>query len=208
MLVGIDLDNTIIRYDNSLHGIAVKLGLLSADTPKVKRLIRDKVRSKHSDIEWQKLQIAIYGTHVDRAELMPGVWNFLRGLKERNIKFKIVSHKTRYPNYGNSKVDLRASAIEFLRQHNFFSATGLAMSEGDVFFLPTRMEKISAIRELGCSLFIDDLKELYLEPDFPPQTTKILFSEERNLNLPDVTVLSDFTQISNFLFKGIEDGRF
>lgn len=208
MLVGIDLDNTIIRYDNSLHGIALVRGLISADTPNIKRLIRDEVRSKHSDIEWQKLQIAIYGTHMEQAELMPGVWDFLLGLKKRNIKFQIVSHKTRYPNYGNNKVDLRAPAIEFLRQHNFFSDTGLGLSKTDVFFLPTRTEKISTIRKLDCSLFIDDLKELYLEPEFPPQTTNILFSEERNLNLPDVTVLSDFTTISNFVFKGIENGRF
>ncbi|MFW5501579.1 MULTISPECIES: hypothetical protein [unclassified Maridesulfovibrio] len=208
MLIGIDLDNTIIRYDNSLHGIAVERGLIPKDTPGIKRIIRNEVRSSHSDIEWQKLQIAIYGTHMDRAELMPGVWNFLEGLKERGIKFQIISHKTRYPNYGERKVDLRAAAMEFLRQHNFFSESGLGLTADNVFFLPTRTEKIATIRELQCSLFIDDLKELYLEPDFPQQTAKILFSLEQNLDIPGVIVLPDFAQISDFVFKGIENGKF
>ena len=208
MIVGIDLDNTIIRYDNSLHGIAVERALIPPNTPAIKRIIRDKVRSSHNDIEWQKLQIAIYGTHMARAELMPGVWNFLEGLKERGIRFQIISHKTHYPNYGESKVDLHAAAMAFLRQHDFFSEKGLGLSKGDVFFLPTRTEKIDTIRQLGCSLFIDDLKELYLEPDFPQQTAKILISSEKELNLPEVTVLPDFAQISRFVFKGITDDRF
>ncbi|WP_320173209.1 hypothetical protein [Maridesulfovibrio sp.] len=208
MIVGIDLDNTIICYDNSLHGIAVKRALIPTNTPAIKRLIRDAVRSSHGDIEWQKLQIAIYGTHMARAELMPGVWNFLEGLKERKIKFQIISHKTRYPNYGESRVDLRAAAMEFLSQHNFFSESGLGLTADDVFFLPTRTEKIATIHELQCFLFIDDLKELYLEPDFPQQTAKILFSSELKLNIPGVTVLPDFAQISDFVFMGLENGKF
>lgn len=208
MLVGIDLDNTIIRYDNSLYGIALERNLISETTPKIKQQIRDEVRTKHSEIEWQKLQIAIYGTHIDRAELINGVWDFLLALKETGIKFKIISHKTRYPNYGDSKVDLRAAAMEFLHQNNFFSKSGLGLTEDDVFFQPTRTEKIATIRKLNCSIFIDDLKELYLEPTFPQQTTKILFSSEKKLNLPEVTVLPDFAQISKFVFKGITDGRF
>ncbi|ACS78628.1 hypothetical protein [Maridesulfovibrio salexigens] len=202
MLIGIDLDNTIIRYDNSLYGIAVERGFIPKDTPRIKRVIRDKVRSAYGDIEWQKLQIAIYGTHMSRAELMPGVWNFLEGLKEREIKFQIISHKTRYPNYGESKVDLRAAAIEFLRQHNFFSESGLGLTADDVFFLPTRADKIATINRLQCFLFIDDLKELYLEPDFPQQTAKILLSSEQNLDISGVIVLPDFAQISDFVFKG------
>lgn len=208
MLIGIDLDNTIVRYDNSLHGIALERGLISSATPKTKRIIRDEVRAVHGDIEWQKLQIAIYGTQINRAQLMDGVWNFLRELKRHAIKFSIVSHKTRYPNYGDNRVDLRAAAIKFLTQHNFFARSGLGLSENDIFFLSTRAEKVAAIRKLNCSIFIDDLKELYLEPDFPDQITKILFSSELNLNIPGVTVLPDFTQISKFIFKGTTDEKF
>ncbi|GKT30485.1 hypothetical protein ADUPG1_005515, partial [Aduncisulcus paluster] len=93
-------------------------------------------------------------------------------------------HKTRYPNYGESKVDLRAAAMEFLRQHSFFSESGLGLTADDIFFLPTRAEKIATINRLQCFLFIDDLKELYLEPDFPQQTAKILFSSEQNSIFP------------------------
>ncbi|WP_415718798.1 hypothetical protein [Maridesulfovibrio sp.] len=208
MLIGIDLDNTIIRYDKALHGIALERGLISAKTPAIKQVIRDKVRAKHGEIEWQKLQIAIYGTHIDRAGLMSGVWDFLLFLKEIGIEFKIVSHKTRYPNYGNDKVDLRAAAIKFLGQQDFFSTSGLGLNEKDVFFLSTRAEKIGTIRALGCNLFIDDLKELYLEPDFPKETTRILLSTEQGIEIPAVKVLPDFARISKYVFAGITNGRF
>ncbi|TIH17286.1 hypothetical protein D0S45_06400 [Marinifilum sp. JC120] len=207
MLVGIDLDNTIICYDNALHGIALERGLISSDTPKIKRIIRDEVRAEHGEIEWQKLQVAIYGTHMQRAELMDGVWDFLLGLKERGIKFQIVSHKTRYPNYGENKINLRAAAMDFLQQHNFFAESGLGLTEDDVFFLSTRAEKIATIRELNCFLFIDDLKEFFLEPDFPKQTAKILISSELNIDRLDMTILPDFAQISEFVSTGIKNGR-
>ncbi|NDV26688.1 hypothetical protein [Desulfovibrio sp. JC010] len=208
MLIGIDLDNTIICYDNSLHGIAVERGLISSDLPKEKRVIRDQIRAVHDDIEWQKLQIAIYGTHMEQAELMPGARDFLLQLKNQGIKFQIVSHKTRYPNYGDSKVDLHVAARAFLKRHNFFSESGLGLNENDVFFLPTRSKKIKTIRQLKHNIFIDDLKELYLEADFPQQVTKILFSSEQEVEIPGVIVLPDFTKISEFVFKGIADGRF
>jgi len=208
MLVGIDLDNTIICYDKALHGIALERGLISSQTPAIKQIIRDEVRAKHGELEWQKLQIAIYGTHIDRAELMSGVWDFLLRLKESGVEFKIVSHKTRYPNYGNNKVDLRAAAIKFLEQKGFFVPHGLGMKPEAIFFLSTRTEKINTILELGCSLFIDDLKELYLEADFPDKTAKILLSAEQNLKFTDVVVLPDFARISEYVFSGITNGRF
>ncbi|WP_419781013.1 hypothetical protein [Maridesulfovibrio sp.] len=208
MLVGIDLDNTIICYDRALHGIALERGLISADTPATKQIIRDDVRAKHGEMEWQKLQVAIYGPHIDRAELMAGVWDFLLRLKENGIEFKIVSHKTRYPNYGENKVDLRTAAIKFLEGHNFFNESGVGLTEKDVFFLSTRTDKIRTIRELGCSLFIDDLKELYLDTDFPDKTARILLSTEHDLELPGVTVLPDFTRINEFVFAGIANGEF
>ena len=208
MLIGIDLDNTIIRYDKALHGIALERGLISAKTPAIKQVIRDKVRAKHGEIEWQKLQIAIYGTNIERAELMSGVWDFLLCLKESGIEFKIVSHKTRYPNHGESKVDLRTAAMNFLEQKRFFDSNGLGMAPKDVFFLSTRTEKIRTIHELRCSLFIDDLKELYLEPDFPKETTRILLSTEQGIEIPAVKVLPDFARISKYVFAGITNGKF
>ncbi|WP_415714098.1 hypothetical protein [Maridesulfovibrio sp.] len=208
VILGIDLDNTIICYDNSLHGIAHERGLISSDTPKMKRVIRDQIRAVHGEMEWQKLQVAIYGTHIDRAELMPGVWNFLLELKERNVKFQIVSHKTRYPNCEGSKENLHAAAMNFLRQNNFFAKSGLGITEEDVFFLPTRAEKIETISKQKYSVFIDDLKELYLEPNFPAHITKILFSAEPGLDLTDVTVLPDFTHISEFIFKRMGNANF
>ncbi|WP_320172149.1 hypothetical protein [Maridesulfovibrio sp.] len=202
MLIGIDLDNTIIRYDGLLHKIALERGLIGSEIPENKRAVRDEVRSKFNDEEWQKLQIAIYGEQIFRAELMPGVWNFLSELKVRSWPFKIISHKTRFPNYGSPKIDLREAAMEFLAGNDFFAESGLGMVPDDVWFLPTRVDKINKIKELRCDVFIDDLVEVFDDDHFPEEIIAILFSAESGRK--DFTkgkVFSSFDQIGSFLFQ-------
>ncbi|WP_432738090.1 hypothetical protein [Maridesulfovibrio sp. FT414] len=199
MIVGIDLDNTIISYDKCLHKIALERGCIPDDFPLQKRTIRDHVRREFGDIEWQKLQIAIYGDSIGDAELMPGAWKFLSALKERGYPFKIVSHKTRYPNFGDVKVDLRQSAMDFLNERGFFDSHGLGMCVEDVFFLSTRKAKVMKIAELECGIFIDDLEEVFVEPGFPEGVLKILFSpESEDRVLPGVVVFSTFDQITDY----------
>ncbi|MBI9109616.1 hypothetical protein [Maridesulfovibrio ferrireducens] len=207
MLIGFDLDNTIIRYDKSLHKIALERGLIQKNVPMLKRSIRDEVRRLHGDEEWQKLQVAIYGTEIDKAELMSGVWDCLLTLKQAGHSFQIVSHKTRYPNYGQLKIDLRKCALNFLTEANFFSNDTLSMSVNDMFFLSTREEKVRKIAELGHHYFIDDLEEVFTEPLFPDNVHKILFSPEKDGHkLPGCSVFSTFEEISNFIVKRTDNG--
>ncbi|CCO23451.1 hypothetical protein [Maridesulfovibrio hydrothermalis] len=207
MLVGIDLDNTIIRYDKSLHRIALERGLIGTDIPMHKRAVRDEIRRVYGDEEWQKLQVAIYGDSIGEAELVSGVWEFLLALEKAGHSFQIVSHKTRYPNYGKAKVDLRESALSFLEKKGFFSADGLNMKRHDIFFLSTREAKVEKIKDLGCELFIDDLEEVFAEPGFPSGVYKVLFSpENENYELDQVAVFSTFKQISDYTFM-TGDGR-
>lgn len=206
MLIGLDLDNTIIRYDRLLHSIAVERRLIATSAVHDKRIIRDLVRDKYGDMEWQRLQVAIYGTDICRAELMDGVFDFLNRLKKTGHNFRIISHKTRYPNNGESSTDLRAAAMDFLAGHGFFSTSGLDLSEKDIFFLATRKEKVQTIRDLKPAVFIDDLKEVYMEPDFPAETIKILFSTEKRHGLPGVRTMATFVEISNYFFKGAANG--
>lgn len=207
MRVGIDLDNTIISYDKLFHKISLSRGLISSHILPKKRSIRDEIRRLHGDEEWQKLQVEVYGNSIGEAELMTGVYDFLASLKLAGHSFQIVSHKTRFPNYGNSSVDLRKRALYFLSENGFFSEKGLSMSIEDVFFLSTRSDKVKKIAELNHLIFIDDLEEVFNDPDFPRGVTKVLFSQEvAGSFLPDVTVFSSFEKIGKYVFKGRDNG--
>jgi hypothetical protein len=61
-------------------------------------------------------------------------------------------------------------------EHRFFTRDGLDLSRGDVYFESTRADKIARIRAIGCSDFIDDLEEVFLEPLFPADVTRILYA--------------------------------
>lgn len=199
MKIGIDLDNTIIRYDGLLHRLALAEGFIQASMPVNKQAIRDHVRSAHGEAAWQGLQLALYGTAIENACLFDGVWDFLLCLRRRGIPFHIVSHKTRFPNSGSQKVDLRLKALEFLDSHGFFRADGLGMPSENVLFCSRRAEKVAAIARLGHTAFIDDLEEVFLEPGFPAGTRKILFSSASSSRAEGVLILPDFTSITRAL---------
>ena len=75
------------------------------------------------------------------------------------------SHKTQFGERGPA-VDLRAAAHHWLATHSISL---------DVYFEPTRAEKLARICALGCSIFIDDLVEVLADPAFPPGVERILF---------------------------------
>jgi len=46
MRVGLDFDNTLIRYDELFHNLALKQGLIPDSVPPQKNKIRDHLRRK------------------------------------------------------------------------------------------------------------------------------------------------------------------
>jgi len=76
------------------------------------------------------------------------------------------------------------------------------LSPSCVYFGATRHEKIEHIQRLGCTHFIDDLEEVFLEEDFPGGVEKILYAPhpDRSINLSSITVFSTWTYISDHLF--------
>ena len=196
MNVGIDLDNTIIRYDGLLRRLALAQGRVPASMPENKQAIRDHVRQRHGETAWRELQARLYGEAVAEAELHDGVWDFLAELRRRGLPFQIVSHKTRRPAAGDQTVDLRQKAMEFLEAKGFFRADGLGMDRRDVHFCDTRADKTAAIARLGHTVFIDDLEEVFLDPGFPPGVLKILFSPAPTTRAADARLLPTFAAIA------------
>ncbi len=180
--IGIDFDNTIVGYDEVMYRIASQRGLVGSDGDRTKRAVRDRIRRlPDGEIEWQKLQALAYGPLIVEARLLEGADEFIRRCRRAGIAVFIVSHKTRFANYDETRTDLRAAAMEWMTGQRFFEPDGLDLGRGNVYFESTRADKIARIEQVGCSHFIDDLEEVFLEPSFPCGVQKILYAPEASL---------------------------
>ena len=191
MMVGFDFDNTLVGYGDLFYTAALEAGLIPSGFSRSKTAIRDLMNETGMRDEWTALQGKVYGTMMDRAQLFPGVSECLQELKKRDIPCCIISHKTRYAKKG-PPYDLHRAARDFLRR------TGLPIPQDMIFFCPERAEKIRLIRELKCTCFVDDLPEVFAEPDFPPGVKKILFGAAVS-GVPSVIACPDWDQIGKEL---------
>lgn len=176
-VIGIDFDNTIVSYDALIYREAVERRLIEEPVQKSKKAIRDAIRMlPDGEIEWQKVQASIYGPKMKSATAVEGVFDFFSLCAETGIRTCIVSHKTQFANYDTTGTDLRVEALKWLEMAGFFNSDVSGISAGDVYFESTRAGKIERMKSLKCTHFIDDLEETFLEPSFPPDVEKILFS--------------------------------
>src|SRR5581483_694242 len=179
MPVGIDFDNTIVRYDHVFAEAARSRGWVKPDFCGSKKQLRDAVRLlDDGEIKWQILQGEVYGRRMIEAEPFPGVIEFIDAVRQRGIDMYIVSHKTRYSNYDDHKVDLREAALAWMEKNGFFDPSTGRFSREQIFFADTRAEKIARISALGCGLFIDDLEEVFADPSFPSSIKRVLFTTD------------------------------
>ena len=106
----------------------------------------------------------------------PGVIDFFNAARRRGRELFIVSHKTRFANFAETKVDLREAALGWMEAQGFFDPVRIGLARGRVFFADTRAEKIARIAALDCSVFIDDLEEVFADPGFPGHIARVLFT--------------------------------
>jgi hypothetical protein len=202
-IIGIDFDNTIINYDAVLLRLAVERGLVPPTARPSKKSIRDHIRTlPDGDIQWQQLQAILYGPAIAEAALTDGVADFIRGCRRRGWPVSVVSHKTVYSNLGGSRVSFHEAAGRWMCDHGFFDADGLGFRQTDVFYEPTRKQKVARIAALGCTHFIDDLEETFLERTFPAGVAKILYNPHNEpVAMGGVQVCTDWDQIGTRIFS-------
>jgi len=74
MRIGIDLDNTVIRYDRVFRAIAAERGLIPPGFGGDKQAVRDHIRTlPDGERRWTALQAEAYGPRLEDAELFSGV---------------------------------------------------------------------------------------------------------------------------------------
>jgi hypothetical protein len=202
MRIGLDFDNTIIRYDEVFQSAAKDRGLLAAEFSGTKQQIRDAIRCQpDGDVKWQALQGYVYGKGIGNAKLFPGVPDFLRRARGCGDTILIVSHKTEHGHFDPDKVNLRGAALQWMEGQGFFTDDGFSIVRDHVHFASTRSEKLNRIAGLNCDFFVDDLEEVLVDPEFPPSVRRILFSDKTTMtgSLP-YSVCRDWPSIGEIVF--------
>ena len=201
LVIGVDFDNTIATFDGLIHQIALEQGLIHSNTPKSKMRIRDAIRLlPGGEIEWQKLQGAIYGPRMNEALLAEGFRDFVKTCARHGDPVHIISHKTEYANYDDTHSNLHTAALSWMEAHGFFRTDGLGLSQQQVYLEPSRSKKLGRIEQLGCTHFIDDLDITFREDSFPHGVEKILYSSIMpSPSLPGVKVIATWQAISDYI---------
>lgn len=175
MHLGLDFDNTIVRYDTLFHRCALERGLIPAYLPVSKGAVRSHLWSlPDGNTPWTQLQGEVYGSRMAEAEPFEGVTDFLRFCRAEGVRCSIISHKDEYPALG-PHVNLRTAALTWMESRGFFDPATIGLARDAVVFEGTREAKIARIREFRCTHFIDDLIEVLRHREFPPNTARWLF---------------------------------
>lgn len=175
MIIGIDLDNTILNYDYSFLKHAIRKKLISSNKKSInKETIKNKIE-KISRKEWTILQGEVYGKYIYDAKIDGVFIKFLKLLKKNNIIIKIISHKTKFPILGK-QINLHQKSLQYLKK---FIPYELVINK-NIFFENTLTDKVNRISECKCDYFIDDLNKVFNHKNFPSKTHKILYSNSKN----------------------------
>ena len=199
MRIGIDFDNTLVDYDHIFRDAAKRRGLVDEAFDGSKRELRDSIRLlADGELAWQRLQGYVYGAGIAGARMFDGADTFLRRCRARDVDVFVISHKTQYGHYDPMRVDLRSAALDWMAARGFFCSNCFGISAERVFFESSRAAKLARIGAVGCTHFIDDLEEVFRDPDFPARVSPILFADSGTL--PAGALCSSWRQIAAVLF--------
>jgi hypothetical protein len=173
--IGIDLDNTIINYERAFANAAAALGLTRTGGAG-KTELRDRIRELDAGEEqWMRVQAHVYGPAIDEAVPYDGVEAFFERANACGVLLVVVSHKSEFAAAAPNGTNLRTAAQAWLEARGFVHA-----GVPQIFYESTRREKCERIASTGCTIFIDDLTEVFADPAFPRGVERWLFAPAGN----------------------------
>lgn len=199
MRLGLDFDNTIVRYDALFHKVALEGGWIPPELPATKLRVRDHLRSKGREQIWIEMQGYVYGARMSEADMYPGVERFLQWARDRALPVCIVSHKTLYP-FAGPKYDLHEASRAWVAAR-LRDASGPLVEASSVHFELTKEDKFARIQALDCAAFLDDLPEILLAPAFPNSTSPILFDPDGHHSGEDLPRLNHWDELRPLIEK-------
>ena len=182
-IFGFDFDNTLINYNKVFYNLAIKKKLIKKKTSPTKEIVKKVILKNNNVSDWVKLQSEVYSYKINEAIPNKKFISIFKILKKKNIKFYIVSHKTKYPYHGK-KIDLHKISLNWLKK-NFFNKKN-NIKACDCYFEGTQRKKISRIKKLKISHFVDDLKKVL--DLVPNDVVKILYKQD-NFKINKITKL-------------------
>ena len=172
--IGIDLDNTIVCYDEVFYRVALDRGLIPAGNSNTKEGVRSHLVGEGRESAWTELQGLVYGSRMGEAQPFHSVKEFISFARRNDMGVQIISHRTRHP-YEGTPYDLHQAAMGWLEDKGFFDPRTVALLPEDVFCEESPDAKIDRIVSAGCTHFVDDLPKLLLHDSFPEGTSSMLF---------------------------------
>ena len=157
--LGLDFDNTLISYDSIFYETACELNLIPKELKKSKTAVRSYLINQNKEEKFTELQGEVYGSKIINAKQTDGMFEALKLIQNKGYELAIVSHKTKNPIIG-PKYNLHKSALNWLEKNKFFDEDGLFINRKNIFFEPTKEEKVKRIQSIGCTHFIDDLQSI------------------------------------------------
>lgn len=123
MLIGLDLDNTIVCYDRAIRLLADKLHQLPSSVPRTKLGLRDFLRTLGREEDWTAFQGELYGPGMKYAQPFNGAISAMQMLKSQGHDLAIVSHRSRRPYAGKSMTFMsqREPGYQFNYNHGGYS---------------------------------------------------------------------------------------
>ena len=191
--LAIDLDNTIINYDDLFYKVA-KNKLSIQSNIKSKENIKKLIIKKYSEKKWTEIQSTVYSQKIFEAKIFPGFINEIKKLS-KYCEIFIVSHKTLWPIYGK-KINLHNKTKKFLKKKKISFCKNSLIKEENIFFETTKEKKIKRIERIKPNYFIDDLESIL--KSIPKSINKILFNNKKNNRFENLTT---WHQLNKFINK-------
>ena len=152
MIIGVDLDNTIINHNQSFKILYESL-YKRKKIPKISNLdFKNHLKYNLTKYEWIRVQEKVYSEFFNKyAKTQRGFKKFLIRTKILNHKLLIVSHKTKFSLH--NKNNLRVPAYNFLKKK-------LNINKNQIYFFSNFEQKIKFINNYNFQYFIDDLPKV------------------------------------------------
>jgi hypothetical protein len=177
-VIGIDLDNTIVNYEEVCRKLLSEQGCDCLFSGNARSVLKSHLMSQlEGNLKWTLVQGHLYGNGMKDASLYPGVLDAFLSLLTAGFEIHILSHKSRYPAIGQP-MDFHECAHQFLCERLISSIEDRFRDQVKIAFFPTQDAKVKAIKMRGCMVFVDDLLSVLRHPEFPCHTEGFHFDPE------------------------------
>ena len=170
MIVGLDFDNTIVSYEDSIEVLCEEVGLPISKGLNKKESLKESSIKVGGDQYWTFLQGELYGPKMEFAKPFENCFDALSAMPYE-IKFIILSHRSPKP-YGGQEYNLTEYAEAWINKN---VPRSLLNRIEHIEFFESKKDKILAIQRWAPAVFIDDLTSIFLDPLFPLNVSPVLF---------------------------------